>query len=196
MFALVLAYPLLVHASVLWPEPWLRWAALAVLCALPLYGALRAGRWWAWVVFLVALAACGALVATNSSQLLLYLPPVLIPLALLMPFARSLRRGQEPLITRMARISRGTLPPDLAPYTRWLTILWAVVFALMTLSAVLLTLFAPLHVWSLATNFVHYFVIGALIVGEYVYRRVRFRHLPHPGFFAYLRLIAPRPRAP
>jgi uncharacterized membrane protein len=195
MLALVIAYPLLVHASILWPEPWLRWAALAVLCALPIYGALRAGRWWAWALFLAALAASAALVATNSSQLLLYLPPVLIPLALLMPFARSLRAGQEPLITRMARISRGgVLPPDLAPYTRGLTILWTAVFALMIVSAILLTLFAPLHVWSIATNFVHYFVIGALIVGEYLYRRWRFRHLPHPGFFAYLRLLAPRAR--
>lgn len=196
MLALVIAYPLLVHASILWPEPWLRWSALAVLCALPLYASLKAGRAWAWALLLAALAACGALVAADASQVLLYLPPVLIPLALLMPFARSLRAGEEPLITRMARIARGTLPPDLAPYTRHLTILWVVVFALMILSAVLLALFASLHVWSIATNFVHYFVIGALILGEYLYRRWRFRHLPHPGFIAYLRLIVPRTRTP
>jgi len=196
MLALALAYPLLVHASILWPDPRIKWLALAVLCALPLYAGLRARRWWAWAALLAALAGSAALVAAGASQYLLYLPPVLIPLSLLVLFAGSLRQGREPLITRMARLARGALPADLERYTRRLTVLWSAIFAGLVLSGAALACFAPLPIWSIATNFIHYFLIGAVFVGEYLFRRWRFRHLPHPGFLAYVRLIAPRMRSP
>jgi len=50
MPALAVAYPVLAHLSVIWPRPWLQWLALAVLCALPLFGGL----------LLVLLIAAGA----------------------------------------------------------------------------------------------------------------------------------------
>ncbi|HZF15166.1 MAG TPA: hypothetical protein VE046_04410 [Steroidobacteraceae bacterium] len=194
MLALALAYPLIVHASILWPEAWLKWLAIAVLAALPLYPMLRAGRWWAWLALAVALAASAGLVAIGASRFLLYLPPVLIPLSLLVLFGSSLRSGQEPLVSRIARFERGTLSDDLAAYTRRLTLLWSLLFVALTISAIVLAIAATPRVWSLATNFIHYLVIGAAFVGEYAYRRWRFRHLPHAGFIANLRLIAARTR--
>ena len=55
-------------------------------------------------------------------------PHAAIYLALLALFGRTLRPGHEPLITRFARRVHGTLPPQLAAYTRRLTIAWCVFF--------------------------------------------------------------------
>jgi uncharacterized membrane protein len=191
MLALALAYPLLVHAAILWPHAWLEWLALAVLGALPLYRALRKPRLWAWCAWALFLAACGLVVAAGRSHWLLFIPPVVIPLTLLVVFAGSLRRGRVPMVTHVATIVRGPLPPDLAHYTRGVTLMWCVVFAILTACAVAFAVFATLETWSLFTNFGCYLLIGAVFVGEYVFRRLRFRHHSHPGFVEYVRRIAP-----
>lgn len=191
MLVLAVAYPVLVHLAVIWPRPWLEWLALAVLCALPLYGALRTGRIWAWAVLVVALTASAMIVQWHGTHWVLLLPPVAIPLSLLFVFGSSLRAGQQPMVTRFALLARGSLPPDLERYTRAVTVLWTVVFVILTLSAVLLPVFASRELWSLATNFLHYLLIGGVFVAEYAWRRWRFRHYEHPGFLAYLRGLKP-----
>lgn len=191
MLVLAVAYPVLVHLAVIWPRPWLEWLALAVLSALPLYHTLRAGRIWAWVLLAAALAGSALLVRWQGSHWVLLLPPIAIPLSLLIVFGNSLRPGQVPMATRFAQLARGSLPPDLARYTRSVTVLWTVVFVLLTLSAILLALFASREWWSLATNFLHYLLIGAVFVAEYAYRRWHLRHHEHPGFWAYLRQLKP-----
>ena len=191
MLVLALAYPVLVHLAVLWPLPWLEWLALATLSALPLYPSLRAGRAWGWVALIACFAAGALIVRWQGTHWVLLLPPIAIPLSLLMVFAASLRSDQQPMVTRFARMARGSLPPELVIYTRQVTVLWVGVFIVLTLSAILLALFAAPEIWSLATNFLHYLLIGAVFAGEYAWRRWRFRHLEHPGFFAYLRQLKP-----
>jgi uncharacterized membrane protein len=197
MPALAVAYPVLAHLSVIWPRPWLQWLALAVLCALPLAGALRAGRRWAWGALLAGLAGSFAAVRTGVGQWVLFLPPVAIPLSLLAVFAGSLRAGQVPLVTQFARLARGSLPADLERYTRRVTILWVIVLAVLTASAVACALFASRETWSLVTNFLHYLVLGAVFAGEYLYRRIAYSHHEHDGFLRYLRgLGSIRSRSP
>lgn len=191
MFLLAVAYPVLVHLAVIWPRPWLEWLALAALSALPLYPSLRGGRSWAWLVLAGCLVAGVLIVRWQGTHWVLLLPPIAIPLSLLIVFGASLRPGQRPMVTRFALLARGSLPPELITYTRAVTVLWVVVFATLTLSAVLLSLFASRELWSLATNFLHYILIGAVFVSEYAWRRWRYRHLEHPGFLAYLRQLKP-----
>jgi len=197
MFPLAVAYPVLVHLAVIWPRPWLEWLALAALSALPLYPSLRARRPWAWATLLACLVASTLIVRWQGTHWVLLLPPIAIPLSLMFLFGASLRPGQQPMVTRFALLARGSLPPELVTYTRSVTVLWVVVFAALTLSALLLALFASREAWSLATNFLHYFFIGAVFAGEYLWRRWHFRHLEHPGFLAYLRQLKPvRMRSP
>jgi uncharacterized membrane protein len=191
MLLLAVTYPLLVHVAVLWPMAWLEWLALVVLCALVLFPHLQTYRRWAWVIFVAAGAGVSGLAAAGGARWLLLLPPVAIPVSLIMVFGGSLRAGQIPLVTRMAKLARDELPADLERYTRALTVFWTAVFALLALSAVGLALFASRELWSLATNFIHYLVIGVVFIAEYLYRRWRFRHHEHPTFRAYLRLLAP-----
>jgi uncharacterized membrane protein len=107
-----------------------------------------------------------------------------------MLFALSLRWGETPLVTRIARLMHdGPLPDDLVVYTRHVTQLWCVVCAALFLSAVLLALFAQPRLWSVMTNVIHYVVLGAVFVLEYAYRRWRYRHHEHSGLFQYLRRL-------
>src|SRR5207244_7667624 len=62
-------------------------------------------------------------------DVLLKLPPVIFNVALAVWFGRTLARGEEPMISWFARLVRGTeLPPDIARYTRWSTVIWTAFF--------------------------------------------------------------------
>jgi uncharacterized membrane protein len=39
-------------------------------------------------------------------------------------------------------------------------------------------------------NLANYLLVGAFVVGEYVFRRLRFRDYAHPGFAEYVRIVA------
>lgn len=94
---------------------------------------------------------------------------------LLCYFGRSLRPGREPLVTRVARQIRGTLPPELERYTRRLTIAWCVFFAGQVAVSVTLLAFGSLQVWSLFVNVLNVPLVTAMFLGDYAYRFARFR---------------------
>lgn len=190
MFWLALGYPVLAHLAVVFDEVRLQWLALVWLIAISMWGALAARRAWAWLALLGSSALLYWLVVAGGGLYALYVPPAVIPAALFVVFARSLRPGAEPWISRVATVMRGEpLPPPLVAYTRQVTILWCGVFVAMFASAVGLAIWAPPEVWSLMTNFVHYLVLGAVFVLEFAYRRVRFRELEPWGLFEYLRRL-------
>ena len=60
---------------------------------------------------------------------------VLVLLWLAFFFGRTLWRGREPLITRIARVSDPALAPELLRYTRALTALWCAYFVAAALLA-------------------------------------------------------------
>jgi uncharacterized membrane protein len=191
MFWLALGYPLLAHLAVLTRDPRLEWLALVWLLGIAVGGALIQRRPWAWIVLVLGGAALYWPVFAGNGLYALYVPPAAIPAALFLLFAGSLRAGQVPLVTRIARhMHDGALPDELVVYTRHVTQLWCVVCAALFFSAVLLALFASPRVWSLMTNVIHYVVLGAVFVLEYTWRRVRYRHLEHSGLFQYLRRVA------
>lgn len=190
MFWLALGYPLLAHLAVLFDDRRLQWLALTWLLGISIGGALLQRRPWAWVLLPAGAGLLYWLVVAGNGLYALYVPPALIPAALLLLFASSLRTGQTPLVTRIARhMHDGALPDDLVRYTRHVTQLWCVVCAALFVSAVLLAMFATPEFWSLMTNVVHYLVLGAAFVLEYVYRRIRYQHHEHFGFVPYLKRL-------
>jgi uncharacterized membrane protein len=190
MFWLGLGYPLLAHLAVLTHDRRLEWLALVWLLGIALSGALIQRRLWAWSALLAGTGLVYLLVMKGKGLYALYIPPVAIPAALLMLFALSLRPGEIPLVTRIARLLHdGPFADDLVVYTRHVTQLWCGICAALLLSAVLLTLLAPIELWSLMTNVIHYVVLGAVFVLEYGYRRWRFSHHEHSGLFQYLRRL-------
>jgi uncharacterized membrane protein len=102
-----------------------------------------------------------------------------INLALCAFFGLTLRRGHEPLITRFARLEHDSLPVEVETYTRRLTVLWALFFAAMAAFTVALEMLASRTVYSLFSNVINWLLLVAFLIGEYLYRRVRFPRYEH-----------------
>ncbi|MES2488612.1 MAG: hypothetical protein V4607_02395 [Pseudomonadota bacterium] len=191
MPVLVLAYPVLVHLAIMLHRIELQWLALCCLVAIPLYAGLRALRPQSWLLLMVAMVLLWGLTHIGGSRYILMLPPVLLPALGAWFFGRTLLAGQSPLITRMALVERGgVLPQELYSYTRNITWLWTLLLAGMSLLNGALAIWATPELWSWCTNFLNYVIMVPVFALEYLYRRLRYRHLPHPGVIGFIRNIA------
>lgn len=110
--AFLLAYPVLVHLSILLAQPMLAGLALFALYASFVFKPLSAGRPWAWASLVLAAVASALLVQWDAALYVLYLPPVVLPLALLAWWAPTLLKNRTPFVTRIATAIRGPLPAD------------------------------------------------------------------------------------
>lgn len=179
--ALLLAYPPTVHFA----RPAASLALLAALAAFILtslfvHHPLR----WA-LPPIAAVIVC----ALPQAEWLLYVPPVAINLVLCWLFGRTLVRGRVPLIARFAMIEQGTLTPELERYTRVLTWIWTLLFAAAAAISAALALSGSRDAWSLFTNLLNYLAVAFLFLGEYVYRRVRWRRYRHHSPLQLLRNV-------
>ena len=152
-----------------------RAAALAVLGLIT--GALVAasGRRLLGVVAGVVLAAAAWRFA-EAVRFLVFIPPLAAFAFMAFFFGRTLSAGSEPLINRIARKEHPDLVPDVARYTRRLTVIWSACFAALFLAALGLAPLLPLEAWSRWVQGLGFVGTGALFLGEYVYRRHRFPH--------------------
>lgn len=181
--ALLCLYPALNHFAVTRQEYGLALGVLVMLlaCTAVLLLGKGVGAVFAFLP-LLALVFVGP-------KTLLYFPPVLINLFGFGFFARSLRVGRQPVISRIATLERGKLTPELAAYTRRLTWIWTIFFALMASISAFLAVFAPMNWWSLFTNCINYLLVGLLYFGEFAYRRRRYRQYHHASPFQIIRSI-------
>jgi uncharacterized membrane protein len=187
---LVAAYPVLVHIALVFSVPQLLFIAPLLFLTGIFLHSLRAGNKLAWLVFS---ALCGSILLLEHLGMtlyLLFLPPIVIPLLLLVIFGRTLHSGREPLITAIGEAARGPLSPAMRAYTRRLTQLWCMVFLMMIVWSAILPLLQQPELWSWFTNIINYGVVGVLFVGEFMLRKKIFPTHNHPGFFEYLRIIA------
>jgi uncharacterized membrane protein len=174
--------PLLLHAAIVGQSSMLM-TGFAVLIALLFF--LR-GQVPAVMVAVMALASLGfgalAWVNVEFSTNLALLTQSSSYLLVAWLFGRTLRRGRTPLISTMAAFEHGgTLPPELAPYTRRVNWFWTLLMAAMSIAALLLGRFASAAAWSWFTNVVSWLVIGAGYFGEYFYRLWRWPNYRHTG---------------
>ena len=129
----------------------------------------RVARQHAPLALLIGLA-----IATGNRTVLLLLP-LLVSLYLLWTFVASLRRG-PPMIERFARIVEDDLPDFTLPYCRGVTVVWCVFMAANSVCIAVLAFNAPLSWWALYTGFVFYLLMGSLLAGEFVVRKLWFRY--------------------
>jgi len=111
-------------------------------------------------------------------------------LVLLWYFARTLRAGNEALVTRLARRVHGSLAPPLAAYTRRVTVAWCAFFAAQLAVSILLFALAPLELWSMYVNLLNVPLIALMFAGEHLYRRLRFPDHPRASIGRVLRAHA------
>lgn len=169
LLALV-AYPAFIHLSFAFDRPQLITASWFIVSVLGLAVTIRRGAGALSLLFGTVLVAGIALWRWGSAIDLVYVPPVLINIALMVLFGRTLLPGATPLVSRIASLWRGPLDHMVSQYTRRVTIAWTVFFALMVLESVALALFAPLSIWSLFTNFLNYVLILLFFLVEYQMR--------------------------
>ncbi len=207
---LSVAYPFLAHAASTLRDPEIAALALLDIVLILLVVPLARGRSWAWA--LAAIAAAGLWTAQSSAVLpvLLLLPPVLFPWLVAWFFARTLRAGQVPLISRIVSALEQCAPADLAPglkaYTRGLTRLWALLLGGIGFANLVLGLIAvpdgllmqlgyrpPVTVsqvaWSWFANLLDYGLAGLLFVVEYLVRMRLFPDRPYRDFPDFARRL-------
>ncbi|MFL0796654.1 MAG: hypothetical protein K6L73_04100 [Cellvibrionaceae bacterium] len=115
--------------------------------------------------------------ALSDSELGLKFYPVAINLTLLCIFALSLIKPPS-VIERIARLKEPNLPETGVQYTRKVTGIWCVFFTLNGTAALYSTTLS-LEAWTLYNGLISYILMGILLGGEMLYRKIRIqqRHL-------------------
>jgi hypothetical protein len=98
-------------------------------------------------------------------------------LFLLWYFGRTLARGREAIVTRVARRVHGLLSPPMERFTRGVTVAWCVFFGAQLAVSLLLLAFAPAHAWSFFVNLLNLPLLALMFVGQFAFRAIR-----HPDF--------------
>jgi uncharacterized membrane protein len=164
-----LAYPVLVYFGLRFASP--AGVALGILALLALRSIVlpRKGGQRHLTVALWA-AATGALVIVALSPLAaLHAYPILVSLAFAAVFAYSLWRPPT-IIEQIARLREPALPAVAVPYLRKVTLLWIGFFLANAALSAATAASGSLELWTLYNGFISYVLIGALFVGEWIFR--------------------------
>lgn len=113
---------------------------------------------------------CGGLSLVLQDHAWLKLYPVLMSVGALIIFATTLIRPPS-MIERFARLAEPDLPPEGIAWTRKVTFVWCVFFAVNALIALFTVYFTPIKIWVIYNGFVSYVLMGILLLGEYLLRK-------------------------
>lgn len=180
-----IAYPILLHTYILKEEVemWQLIFVFAPLLAVAVWVMFRVidKLWWP----LLVLAFAGVIyyiVAGGHERIGLLvvngLSNVTLNLFLLWLFGRTLLRGKVPLISQISRHINGELKPEVAEYTRHVTIAWCIFFGLQVITSLSLYVFAPIAAWSFFINILNLPLLILMFVGEKTFRTLRFPNHP------------------
>jgi uncharacterized membrane protein len=180
---LVVAYPVIIYLLLSYQAAWL--GALLVF-GLVVWKLHHQDSWLWWtVILLLGTLASARLFGIDA---ILKMSPLLIHSSLFYIFMQSL--NDTPLIERFARLDFGdALPDGVAAYCRNLTILWTVFFAANIAGCIGLAILGDDTTWVLYNGLIVYLLIGALLLGEYLWRRIAFPDMEIPSLAHTIRSI-------
>jgi uncharacterized membrane protein len=192
----IVGYPVLIHLGLAGSaaDPARTALLMAPMAALGCWLLLRSQNRMFWVLVVAGAAGVIWLLArgTGLGTTVLYgLPHAAAYLFMLGVFGRTLLPGREAIITRIARHARGgTMPPVMERYTRNLTAAWCVFFAAQLAGSALLLAYASLETWSLFINVLSFPLVGLMFALDYLYRVIRYRHLPQSSIATAIQAYA------
>jgi len=174
--ALSIFYPLIAIAAIRSAGPGvavvIAVAFLAARLALPVLRGVPLSMSLALIPVLAAMV----IVASFDRPLSVRLYPVFMNVAMLATFASTLLKPPS-MAERFARVFEPDLPESGVRYTRQVTIVWVVFFAVNGTIALWCVLQPGWTAWVLYNGFIAYIAAGLLFAGEYLVRqRVRRGH--------------------
>lgn len=175
--ALALAYPLVILLA--WRGIAPRYVGCMLVVLLWLQRWIGTGSFAAALNRLTPLDWCVAAtlsgmslaIALTDSEWLLHLYPACVSAGLLAAFGATLVRGPT-MIEKFARVHYPDPSPAVVRYTRRVTQIWCAFFLLNGAFSVYTALYWSRAAWSLYNGAVVYALIGALLAGEWIWRRV------------------------
>jgi len=169
---ITLLYPFLIWCAHDKLEPRLLAIILMVAAALRMstFKLTRRHRWMSLSALALGLSAL-----FWDSLLPLKLYPAAVNLGMLALFGVSLLHPPS-IVERLARLQDANLPSFAVAYTRRVTQVWCVFFALNAMLCFVTALWASEAVWSLYTGLISYLLVGLLYGCEYVVRICVRRH--------------------
>jgi len=187
--AIFISYPIIVHLNVIGSRSVYAAVFSIALILFAVWTTYQAGYRFAAALIALVFFGSVAILFKGTTLQVMFLPPVVINVLLAAYFARTLREGQVPLITKFAYMTDGRYIPEKAKYTRGLTQAWVLFFVLIALESLLLAVLAPPEVWSLFTNFINYLFALIFFVGEYFLRRLILPQIKHLGIKDYFNKV-------
>ena len=205
----IVVYVALALAALLSGRAWLGGLAAFILIGVILLPHLRRPSALAWLLWLGIAAILIVLARRGESHLALDAMPALVNALLCALFARSLRRGREPLIARIIAIIEGPqrlADRGVAAYARGLTLAWALLLGAQALLLALLAAAAPGGLFTLAglasplagsgwrwyAHLGSYALVAAFLLIEYAWRRWHLRHIRHLPLAQFLGRLVQR----
>ena len=163
--------------------PETRWNAVGMLAPMLIAIAVLSWRGGQYATSLLSAAPLVGLAALAQSDLqvsqheLFVAQHVTIHLCLALWFGMSLRRGSQALISAVAQRVHLRLPPEIASYTRRLTLVWCFYFVAMAALSVAVYGVAPFEAWAFFANWVTPLGVALMFAGEHW-----LRYRLHPEF--------------
>ncbi|RQR36181.1 hypothetical protein DIE23_08250 [Burkholderia sp. Bp9143] len=117
-----------------------------------------------------ALTALSVAIAVTDSERLLHLYPACVSAGLLVAFGATLRGGPT-MIEKFARLTHPEPTSEIVRYTRRVTQVWCAFFLVNGGFSVYTALYWSRASWALYNGLVAYVLIGALLAGEWLWRR-------------------------
>jgi uncharacterized membrane protein len=165
--ACIVAYPLIVFFGLQHLPPGVFAIALMILLGMR-YGVLLPSERPVYLPVLFIYLAYAVTAALSQSATMLLYYPAIVNLTMSGVFLFSLRQG-EPLLLRIVR-ARGIVIGGHGPvYLYRLTGIWAAFFIVNALVSIWTTT-QSIEVWTLYNGFLSYFLVGALIGLEVIFR--------------------------
>jgi len=166
----MVVYPILVYFGLAYLRPSFFGIALLVVALLRMRGIPSSQR-RELLIPLLLLMIYSVGIALSNSELLLRTYPVLMSLTVFYLFAKTLWR--PPTMIELLAAMRGVeiSPEGLGGYVQRLTLVWCVFLAINASVAAYTAIYSSLKTWAFYNGFLAYILMGALLLGEMIFRR-------------------------
>ena len=125
-----------------------------------------------------------------EEKLVIYFPPIVMPLVIAYIFSKTLLGEQDAFITAIAKkIRQSALAAEEIKYTRNLTYAWIGFLLFIAIEAAITAFIVDLKTWSYITNFINYIFVAIFAIVEYFLRHIVLSHLDHLGFIEFIKKL-------